>query len=105
MLPGHTAFISELEVGEVKVELPDATRYYAISGGFLEVVQDRVLLLLETAEAAEDIDVERAQQAKQRATDRLNQKSAGNTEIDFVKAEAALSRAVNRLNTASRNST
>lgn len=103
VLPGHTSFISELGIGEVKVALPEATRFYAVAGGFLEVLQNRVLLLLDTAEAAEDIDVARAQEAKDRAENRLANKSTGN--IDVTRAEAALARAINRLKVAQHAST
>ena len=105
ILPGHTAFISELEVGEIKVELPDKTEYYAVSGGFLEVVQDRVLLLLESAESAQDIDIERAQQAIERAKDLLDRRNdPGEINVEVIRAEAALARAINRLQVAHRNS-
>lgn len=94
--------ISELAVGEVKVVLPDGTKHFAVGGGFLEVVDNQVLLLLETAEAAEEIDVERAQKAKERADLRLSDR---NPSIDVARAEAALARALNRLKVAAKVST
>ena len=97
ILPHHTAFVSELATGEVKVDLLERTQYFAITGGYLEVVDNKVLLLLEAAEAAEDIDVARAEQAKQRAEHRLQSKDS---DVDITRAHAALSRALNRLATA-----
>lgn len=101
ILPDHTAFISELAVGEIKIESGEKTQYFASSGGFLEVVDNKVLLLLETAEAADEIDVQRAEKAKERASQRLHSKDPG---LDVTRAEAALARALNRLKTAQRAS-
>ncbi len=101
ILPGHAAMISELGIGELKIELPANTEYYAVSGGFLEVSSNKVLLLLESVEAAESIDVERAERAKERARRRLAQKRA---DIDVARAEAALARALNRLKVAQKAS-
>lgn len=101
ILPGHADFISELAVGDIKIESAGETQYYAISGGFLEVVDNRVLLLLETAETAEQIDIQRAEKAKERANERLQAK---NPAIDIARAEAALARALNRLKVAQRAS-
>ena len=94
ILPNHTAFVSELATGEVKVDLSGRARYFAITGGYLEVVDNKVLLLLEAAEAAEDIDVARAEQAKERAEHRLHSTDPA---VDISRAQAALSRALNRL--------
>lgn len=94
ILPNHTAFVSELATGEVKVDLSGQARYFAITGGYLEVVDNKVLLLLEAAEAAEDIDVARAEQARERAEHRLH---SNDPAVDISRAQAALSRALNRL--------
>ncbi len=101
VLPNHAPMVSELGIGEVKIELPAKTHYYSVSGGFLEVVSNKVLLLLETAEAAEDIDVSRAEKAKIRAQERLEHKDE---HINTLRAEAALARALNRLNVAQKAS-
>ena len=66
----------------------------AISGGFLEVRPDRVIVLADAAERAEEIDVRRAEEAKRRAEERLKHPGS---EVDVAKAEAALRRAVARL--------
>jgi len=96
VLPGHTALVSALGIGEVKIEFSDKTQSYAVSGGFVEVLDDKVLFLLETAEEAEDIDTDRAEKARKRAEDRLQDRS----KINAVRAEAALARATNRLKVA-----
>jgi len=74
------------------------TDYVAVSGGFLEVQPHKVTILAQAAERAEDIDVDRAVRAKQRAEQRLRQQKQAN--IDFKRAEASLRRAINRLNVA-----
>jgi F-type H+-transporting ATPase subunit epsilon len=94
VLPNHAAMVSELGIGEIKIELPEKIQYYAVSGGFLEVLNNRILLLLESAEAAQEIDVERAKSALERAKHRLK---AERDKIDVVRAEAAMARALNRL--------
>lgn len=71
-----------------------------MSGGFLEVRPDRVTILAQAAERAEDIDVARAKAAKERAERRLQAKQE---DIDHKRAELALRRALNRLNVANRN--
>ena len=102
VLANHAPLISELGVGELTVEQSDASHHYAISGGFLEVANNRVLILLESAEKAEDIDVDRAERAKERASQRL---SASEDNVDFIRAKAALTRAINRLKVAGRSAT
>ncbi len=72
----------------------------AVSGGFLEVRPDRVTILAQAAERAENIDVARAKAAKERAERRLQAKQE---DIDHKRAELALRRALNRLNVANRN--
>ncbi len=97
VLVKHAPLMSQLGIGELKVALPNGVRYFALSGGFLEVRNNRVILLLETCEAAEEIDVERAEQALRRAKKRLQERSPG---LDVLRAEAALARAMNRLKVA-----
>ncbi len=72
-------------------------QYLAVAWGFAEVLPERVVILAETAERPEEIDVKRAEEAKQRAEERLK---SGSTEIDFTRAEDALQRAETRLHVA-----
>ena len=94
ILPGHAPLISELAVGEISYRSAGTTRYLAVAWGFAEVLPDRVTILAEQAERPEEIDVQRAQQAKGRAEELLK---SGKTEVDFQHAEDALQRAETRL--------
>jgi F-type H+-transporting ATPase subunit epsilon len=102
--PGHAPFLTTLGSGEVCYKMGRDEQCLAVSGGFAEVTGERVIILAETAELPEEIDVERAQRAKQRAELRLSGKSPLGTpeEIDYTRAMAALARAVARLMTAGR---
>lgn len=99
VLFNHAPIISSLEIGEVKIlEQDETNKTFATSGGTIEVTANKVLLLAETFESSEQINIERAQAALERAKDRMNQKN--NPEIDKVRAEAALKRALNRMKVA-----
>ena len=98
VLPGHTPMLASLAVGELWYRQGQDKTYVAIASGFAEVLPDRVTILAKLAERAEDIDVERADAARQRAEGRLAQKS----DIDFERARAALAKAHTRLQVASR---
>ena len=98
ILPGHAPLLSELQPGELSYVEDHATRYLSVSWGFIEVLPQRVIVLAQTAERAEEIDVERAQRAKQRAEERLKNVTAA--DIDFERARAALMRALARLQAA-----
>jgi len=102
--PGHAPFLTTLGSGEVCYKTGRVEQCLAVSGGFAEVTGERVIILAETAELSEEIDVARAQRAKQRAELRLSGKSpVGMSEdIDYTRALAALARAVARLMTAGR---
>jgi F-type H+-transporting ATPase subunit epsilon len=100
ILPGHAPLLSELQPGELSFIENHVTRYLSVSWGFAEVLPERVIVLAQTAERAEEIDVERAQRAKQRAENRLKNVTA--TDIDFERARAALMRALARLQAAGR---
>ncbi|HSB19358.1 MAG TPA: F0F1 ATP synthase subunit epsilon [Anaeromyxobacteraceae bacterium] len=69
--PGHTPFVSILEPGRLTVVAGGQEVHYAIGGGFLQVADDRVIVLAETAEAREEIDLERARRAFQESNERL----------------------------------
>ena len=93
VLHNHAPLLSELQVGEVKfIEASGKEARYATSGGFVEVKDNHVVMLAETAERADEIDVQRAQSAQTRAKGRLPDKTT-----DLDRAHAALARAMNRL--------
>ncbi|AEH49614.1 F0F1 ATP synthase subunit epsilon [Parageobacillus thermoglucosidasius] len=97
VLAGHIPLVAPLEISAVRLKQGGKTEYIAVSGGFMEVRPDKVTILAQAAERAEDIDVARAQAAKERAERRLQSKQ---DDIDFKRAELALKRAINRLNVA-----
>jgi F-type H+-transporting ATPase subunit epsilon len=100
ILAGHIPMVAPLEIGAIRLKNGGKTDQVAVSGGLLEVRPDKITILAQTAETAENIDVERALQAKQRAEQRLNDAKQG--DIDFKRAELALRRAVNRINVSGR---
>ena len=97
ILPHHAPLMTILQAGELVVRKGAEEESLAISGGFLEVRPDRVIVLADQAERAEEIDAERAEVAKKRAEQRLKEKPAG---LDETRAEAALRRAMVRLTVA-----
>ena len=94
ILPGHAPLISELAVGQISYRNGSETHYLSVAWGFAEVLPDKVTILAETAERAEDVDCDRAGKAKERAEKRL---SSADPEVDVPRAQDALSRAVTRL--------
>lgn len=99
ILPGHTEFLTALEIGEVRYMKDGKTTTLAMSGGIAEVVNDKVTLLLDTGELAEHIDVARAQIAMDEAQERLKELTIETT--DYRKYELALLRAITRIKVAS----
>ena len=99
ILPGHAPLLSELKAGEMNYRQGNNLRRLAVSGGFLEVLPEQVTVLAETAERPEDIDIARAQTAKERAEMRLR---SPDPEVDLNRAAVALERALIRLQVASR---
>jgi F-type H+-transporting ATPase subunit epsilon len=96
VLINHAPILSTLDIGEVKIELPDGSKkHYTIGGGTIEVEKNRVLILANSIEAIEGIDVERAKKAAERARKRLANLS--DKEINALRAENSLKRALNRL--------
>jgi F-type H+-transporting ATPase subunit epsilon len=97
ILPGHAPLITELAVGEITYRNGSHDHRLAVAWGFAEVLPDKVTILAETAERPEDIDIKRAQEAKQRAEQLL---SSGKPDVDFPRAQDALLRAETRLDVA-----
>ncbi|MDG0794487.1 F0F1 ATP synthase subunit epsilon [Cohnella ginsengisoli] len=94
IMPHHIPLVTPLKIAPVKAKIGNNDEFIAVHGGFMEVRKDKVVILAESAELGSDIDVHRAQQAKDRAQDRLNHKQ---TEVDHKRAEAALQRALTRI--------
>ena len=100
ILPHHAPLMTTLQPGELRVRKGGEEFSLAISGGFLEVRPDRVIILADAAERAEEIDICRAEEAKRRAEEWLRQPTPG---VDVAKAEAALHRAMARLQVVERS--
>jgi len=99
ILPGHAPLISELRTGVLSYNEDGTVFQLHVSGGFVEVTDDRVSVLAEIAERPEEIDAARARQARERTEKQLS--SWSGTEEDFEKARAKLERSVVRLQLAS----
>ena len=101
VLPGHAAFLTTLGIGELMYRIGRDEHYLAVSNGFAEVRNDKVIVLADTAERPEEIDRARAERSRERAERRL----AGRVEeeVDYNRALAALARALARLLTAGRS--
>ena len=95
ILANHAPLMTTLEIGAIKYTKEDKEHFLAVSGGFLEVKENVVIVLANSAEKAEDIDIARAISAKERAEERLAHKGA--EDVDTLRAELALKRSVNRI--------
>ena len=100
ILPGHTAFLTTLSQGELMYRQGEQRQYLSVFWGYMEVNDDKVTILAEISEPAHEIDRARAEEARDRAEDRLQR--LDQDDIDFERARAALMRALVRLQVASR---
>lgn len=102
ILPGHAPLMTELGIGELSYKMTPSSQpvVIAVIQGFAEVLPDRVTVLAETAERAEEIDLARAEAAKARAEQRL---ASGDTNIDWDRANIALQRSLIRIQVARRH--
>ena len=98
ILPGHAPLLTELAPGELEYTSGGAEHTLAVNWGFAEVLGDRVIVLVQTAERAEEIDVERAEKSKGRAEERL--KRFDDPQVDMERARKSLTRAMARLEAA-----
>jgi len=99
ILPHHAPLITMLKPGEVLIRKDGQETYLFVSGGFLEVRPDKIVILADACERSEEIDVERAEAAKHRAEERLKTHPP---EMDMARAQAALMRSLVRLKVAER---
>ena len=95
IMANHQDGIFSLDIGEIMIKTKSETKYLSTSGGFAEIVNDGVSILVETVESASDIDISRAEAALQRARDRKS--SSDKENLDQMRLDSALSRALNRL--------
>ena len=100
ILPGHIQFLTTLDIGEIRYTKDGKTTYLAANSGFAEVVNDKVTMLVDTAEFADDIDVERAKNAMDRAQSQL--KTIPYDDMEYRISELALFRAITRISVATK---
>ena len=100
ILPGHEAMITALEAGEMKFKVNGQWKYAAVSEGFVEIMPNNVILLADTVELPEEIDINRANEAKLRAQEKLRQKQSIK---EYYQTQASLNRAMNRLKVTARH--
>ena len=96
VLKDHAPLMSTIEIGVITLKKDDENNYLTTAGGTIEVLNNNVLILADSVEVIEDIDIDRAERAKIRAEENLKRKKE--EEIDYVRAELALKRAINRIN-------
>ena len=97
VLAGHISSIIALEIGEVKILKEKDIFRFSTSGGFVDIKKDKVILVLETAEQKQDINIKRAQDSLDRSTKRLEEKT-----IDIERARESINRAKNRISIANK---
>jgi F-type H+-transporting ATPase subunit epsilon len=98
VLEGHVPFLSGLVPGELRFTAGGKTERFVVASGFAEVSENKVSILVDAAESARDVDLERARKALERAKERLAKRGA--EDFDFFRAEAALRRAMARIKVA-----
>ena len=94
VLAGHEPLVTTLPTGELKYMVNGEWRYAAISGGFIQVMPNSSIILADSCELPEEIDIKRAKEAQERAAERLRQKQSIQ---EYYQTQAALNRAMNRL--------
>lgn len=105
VLPNHAPLISPLKIDAVRIDLADENEsdWVAVNGGIIEIRDNVVSIVANSAETQHDIDVSRAEEAKQRAAAKIEKaKSEQDQSVDLARAEVALIRAINRLNVANK---
>ena len=98
ILKDHTSMVTQLNIGSLIFEVDGKRKIMATSGGYLEVQKNKISIIAETAEWAEEIQVDRARESEQRAHERLK---GNDGDIDVDRAKLALARALNRIRVAS----
>jgi F-type H+-transporting ATPase subunit epsilon len=96
VLPGHVPFITTLKIGLLTCRKGTEIKYFFVNWGYAEAGSDKVLVLADSAERSEEIDIDRARAAMKRAEERLKKAD----DVDFARAESSLERAVTRVQVA-----
>jgi F-type H+-transporting ATPase subunit epsilon len=100
VMANHQDGVFSLDIGEIMIQSKSDTKFYSTSGGFAEINENEVCLLVETIELSSDIDISRAKSALQRANERKNKRNE--EDFDEIRMETSLTRALNRLRVAKR---
>jgi F-type H+-transporting ATPase subunit epsilon len=100
VLANHAPFLSTIKTGTLSYKKDRVSKFLMVTGGFTEVSNNKVTFLVESAEFGNDIDVDRAMRAKERAEKRLAQAQQATEKINRVRAEAALQRSIARIRVA-----
>ena len=94
IMAGHEPMVTSLPTGELKYMVDGKWRYAAISDGFIQVMPDKSVILADSCDLPEEIDIKRAEEAKERAQEKMRQKQSIK---EYYQTQAALNRAMNRL--------
>jgi F-type H+-transporting ATPase subunit epsilon len=97
VLANHTPFLTSLKIGELKYQNDGKNFRLALSNGFCEISSNKMTVLAEAAEFSEDIDIDRALKAKERAEKRLQEAISSKENINTARAQASLTRALTRI--------
>lgn len=95
VLKDHAPLISTIDIGVIDIKKNNEKDHFTTGGGTIEVLKNKVTILVDSIEKVEDIDIQRAEKAKERAEERLVKKNEES--IDALRAELALKRAINRI--------
>lgn len=101
ILPNHRSYIASLKAGEIYLKVSNEDVYMAVSGGFIEFNQNNLVVLADTAERAEEIDIERAEQARKRAEE-LKKEKISVDDVDYALVVVAVEKAMARIKVAKR---
>jgi F-type H+-transporting ATPase subunit epsilon len=101
VLQGHAPFLTSLKIGELSYKQGGTTKFLAVSNGYFEVVNDQVTVLVDSAEFAEEIDLDRAKKAMAKSEEKI--KALAPDDTDYKAMEAALQRALIRMQVAAKS--
>lgn len=104
ILPGHRSYIAGLKAGEIMLKSAGKETHLATSGGFIEFNQDTLIVLADTAEAAAEIDMQRAEEARKRAEE-LKKEKVGMSEMEYARVAAAIEKEMARIRVAKKHHT
>lgn len=102
ILPGHAPLISTIAISKMRIKAHGREMLYAVGGGVITITKEKATLVLDSVERADEIDLERAKEAKQRAEERLSTAEKENA-VDVNRAKMALLKAINRIEVGSKH--